>query len=54
MGRNTWASLPSEYKPLPKRENIVLTTKVDKPVIVNPDCTLHFNAFIEGDNKILQ
>ena len=23
MGRNTWASLPSEYKPLPKRENIV-------------------------------
>ena len=39
MGRNTWVSLPSEYKPLPKRENIVLTTKVDKPVIVNPDCT---------------
>ena len=33
MGRNTWVSLPSEYKPLPKRENIVLTTKVDKPVI---------------------
>jgi len=35
MGRNTWASLPSRYKPLPKRENIVLTTEVDKPVISN-------------------
>ena len=29
MGRNTWASLPSRYKPLPKRENIVLTTEID-------------------------
>ena len=42
MGRNTWVSLPSEYKPLPKRENIVLTTNVDKPVIG-----------IKNDNPIL-
>jgi len=35
MGRNTWASLPSGYKPLPKRENIVLTTEIDKPIIGN-------------------
>jgi dihydrofolate reductase len=27
MGRNTWKSLPSNYKPLPKRDNIVLTTR---------------------------
>ena len=39
MGRNTWASLPSGYKPLPKRENIVLTTEVDKPVISNTNDT---------------
>ena len=35
MGRNTLVSLPSEYKPLPKRENIVLTTEIDKPVFSN-------------------
>ena len=35
MGRNTWRSLPSRYKPLPKRENIVLTTEIDKPVFSN-------------------
>jgi dihydrofolate reductase len=39
MGRNTWASLPSRYKPLPKRENIVLTTEVDKPVISDTNDT---------------
>ena len=39
MGRNTWASLPSGYKPLPKRENIVLTTEVDKPVISDTNDT---------------
>jgi len=27
MGRNTWLSLPFKNRPLPKRENIVLTTK---------------------------
>jgi len=39
MGRNTWASLPSRYKPLPKRENIVLTTEIDNPVISNTNDT---------------
>ncbi len=29
MGRNTWDSLPENYRPLPKRANIVLTSKVD-------------------------
>ena len=28
MGRNTWLSLPLKYRPLPKRENIILTTKL--------------------------
>ena len=39
MGRNTWVSLPSEYKPLPKRENIVLTTEIDKPIFSNTNDT---------------
>jgi dihydrofolate reductase len=29
MGRNTWKSLPLKFRPLPKRTNIVLTTKSD-------------------------
>ena len=39
MGRNTWVSLPSEYKPLPKRENIVLTTEIEKPVFSDTNDT---------------
>lgn len=29
MGRSTWESLPSAYKPLPNRQNIILTTQAD-------------------------
>jgi len=29
MGRKTWESLPSQYRPLPDRENIVLTRDTD-------------------------
>jgi dihydrofolate reductase len=39
MGRNTWRSLPSRYKPLPKRENIVLTTEIEKPVFSDTNDT---------------
>ena len=28
MGKNTWASLPPEYRPLPDRKNMVLTSDV--------------------------
>ena len=30
MGRNTWNSLPENYRPLPKRKNIVVTSSIDK------------------------
>jgi dihydrofolate reductase len=29
MGRNTWLSLPEKYRPLPERENYVLTSRQD-------------------------
>lgn len=29
MGRKTWDSLPEQYRPLPDRENIVITSKKD-------------------------
>ena len=32
MGRNTWVSLPSKFKPLPNRKNIIISKKfVEKP-----------------------
>ena len=31
MGRNTWDSLPLNYRPLPKRENIVLSSRTHVP-----------------------
>uniref|UniRef100_A0A6C0C3T4 dihydrofolate reductase n=1 Tax=viral metagenome TaxID=1070528 RepID=A0A6C0C3T4_9ZZZZ len=34
MGRNTWLSLPGKYKPLPKRQNIVLTRKPFAPCVM--------------------
>jgi len=33
MGRNTWLSLGSRDKPLPKRQNIVLTRQIKQPII---------------------
>ena len=33
MGRNTWLSIPEKNRPLPKRENIVLTRSLDNMYI---------------------
>lgn len=32
MGRKTWESFPEQYRPLPDRENFVVTSRVDRPV----------------------
>jgi dihydrofolate reductase len=32
MGRRTWESLPAQFRPLPGRENIVLSTSAECPV----------------------
>ncbi|HME87051.1 MAG TPA: dihydrofolate reductase [Candidatus Nanoarchaeia archaeon] len=29
MGRNTWDSIPPKYRPLPNRDNVVVSTKPD-------------------------
>ena len=34
MGKNTWQSIPSKFRPLPNRFNIVLSTKVGYKIII--------------------
>lgn len=46
MGRNTWLSLPFKNRPLPKRENIVLTTKA-------PDVNFYKLSKVEHDPLVL-
>ena len=64
MGRKTWDSLPSKYKPLPDRINIVITSQVDKfccknRVYYSPNFELAIsydeeieNTFVIGGEKI--
>ena len=51
MGRKTWDSLPDKYKPLPKRKNIIISSKKDiikqKNVIVYNDINLIKNHYTE-------
>tara|TARA_B000000475_G_scaffold272145_1_gene272165 strand:- start:4583 stop:5164 length:582 start_codon:yes stop_codon:yes gene_type:complete len=35
MGRNTWNSIPEKNRPLPKRQNIVLTSRVENMFFKN-------------------
>jgi len=37
MGRNTWESIPTKFRPLPKRLNIVLSRNPDYDLSVSPD-----------------
>ena len=51
MGRKTWDSLPNKYKPLPKRKNIIISSKKDiikqENVIVYNDINLIKNHYTE-------
>lgn len=64
MGRKTWDSLPDKYKPLPKRKNIIISSKKDiieqENVIIYNDINLikknykelHRNTWIIGGTQI--
>ena len=44
MGRNTWESIPSKFKPLPNRVNIIVTSKPSKKLLELQ--SQHWNIFI--------
>lgn len=50
MGKNTWESLPDKFKPLPKRTNIILTTKADYTLnTINPNLPKFFPSFKKAE-----
>tara|TARA_B100000886_G_scaffold299194_1_gene227654 strand:- start:3808 stop:4389 length:582 start_codon:yes stop_codon:yes gene_type:complete len=48
MGRNTWLSIPQKNIPLPKRENIVLTSRVDNMFFKNQNKGVNFAPSLES------
>jgi len=48
MGRNTWLSIPDKNIPLPKRENIVLTSRVDNMFFKNENEGINFAPSLES------
>ena len=48
MGRNTWLSIPPKNIPLPKRENIVLTSRVDNMFFKNQNKGVNFAPSLES------
>ena len=56
MGRKTWESLPSKFRPLPNRKNIVITSRPDSidapPGVIrysSPDAAVL--SFLEGNEE---
>jgi dihydrofolate reductase len=41
MGRKTWDSLPQQFRPLPHRRNIIVTSRPDDFATVNGIITIH-------------
>ncbi len=51
MGRRTWESLPNNYKPLPNRVNVVISTN---PNYIFPASVLHSKSIEEALNILKQ
>lgn len=57
MGRKTWESFPEQYRPLPDRENFVVTSRVDRPVAADgalwvPSFDVALRLACEGAEKV--
>ena len=51
MGRNTWESLPLKFRPLPKRTNIILTTKMDNTLnTIDPNVPKFFPSLRSAEH----
>jgi dihydrofolate reductase len=53
MGRKTWDSLPEKFKPLPKRENVILTKRYrdNYNSIINGQLVYFYNNLEDAINK---
>lgn len=57
MGRKTWDSFPPQFRPLPGRENFVVSSRVDSPTPADgalwvPSFDLALSLAVEGAEKI--
>jgi dihydrofolate reductase len=51
MGRRTWESLPEHYRPLPKRENVVVSSTLSKKDLPSDVRLFHPTSLIEQIEK---
>jgi dihydrofolate reductase len=50
MGRKTWESLPEEYRPLPNRTNVVITSEPDDQTMMGARFCDNLEWVLEGES----